>query len=519
MRPPRYTRLKLRQLVLGLALAGILATLANSLYAIYHVQRDELILNALNANHAYARKLAEVSDAVIRTSRKQLAYSAGLLAARFDNHTVARDEVRRLMEQTDAFDSAVIVRADGVIAASAPASLNLEGLKSFVPGPIQSLLEKRPIVTDPFISLTGDYVVSLSHPVFGPDGAYLGYVAGHIFLEQQNLLHGILKHHHYDDGSYVYVVDRYKTLIYHPDMQRVGERIPHNTAIDKVSMSASGAEAIVNSKGIPMLAGYAPITEAGWGVIAQRPRTATLAGLNGLIVDVFAKIAPLGLLTLLIMWLAANAISRPLRHLARCARDMDQQGAESAIGSTRSWYFEAEQLRGALLKGVQFMQARIDKLRVDSATDPMTGLLNRRGLEDVLERHATSGRAFSIIILDIDRFKVVNDTYGHGVGDEVIRQLAGLIQLNARPEDALCRAGGDEFLLLLPGTDTSDAAELAERLRQTVETHAMPGIGAVTISMGIAYWSGEDPIESVLKQADDALYGAKRQGRNQYRVA
>ncbi len=516
----RSSRLNLRQLIVFLSVAGILVTLANSLYAIYQVQRNELISNALNSNLAYANKLAEISDAFLRSARKQLAYSTTLLPDLLNDEQALDQETSRLLSQANAFNAVVVVNADGVIVSAAPATLAIEGVKLGTANAMQSLHARRPIVTDPFVSPAGNYVVSMSHPLFAVDGTYLGYVAGAIYLEEQNLLHNVLKYHHYEDGSYVYVVDRNKTLIYHPEMQRVSEIISGNPVIDRVVLGQHGAMPAVNSKGVAMLAGHAPVTEAGWGIVMQRARSSTLAALDDFVFDVFSKIAPLGLLTLLLTWIAANAIAKPLRQLARHARNMNNKDAEGSIATTRSWYFEADQLRRALLKGVKYMQAKIERLHADSSTDPLTGLLNRRGLEEVLVRHAASGVPFSIIILDVDRFKLINDTHGHGVGDDVIRALADLMRANTGQGDTLCRAGGDEFLLLLPGADTATAALTAERLRTVAANTSMTEVGKITLSLGIAQWPGGDaPISTALKNADDALYDAKRSGRDQYKIA
>jgi diguanylate cyclase (GGDEF)-like protein len=265
-----------------------------------------------------------------------------------------------------------------------------------------------------------------------------------------------------------------------------------------------------------MLAGFAPIARSGWGVVAQRPKEPTLAGLDHHVLNVLAKILPIGLLTLVLIWLTAGSISKPLRQLAHSAGSMDSGSSEATISGTQSWYFEAEQLKRALLKGVRLMHGKINQLRLDSSTDPMTGLLNRRGLQEVLERYEASGQSFSAITLDIDHFKNVNDTFGHDVGDSVIRKLAELMRTSARKDDALCRVGGEEFLLILPDTDLSIAKEVAERLRNLVAEHPIPIVGSITISLGIAHRpDSADTIESVLKLADHALYKAKRTGRNQ----
>ncbi|MGT2455619.1 GGDEF domain-containing protein [Cupriavidus basilensis] len=124
-------------------------------------------------------------------------------------------------------------------------------------------------------------------------------------------------------------------------------------------------------------------------------------------------------------------------------------------------------------------------------------------------------RSFSIIALDIDRFKKVNDTYGHDAGDRVIMNIASMMKKCSRSADILCRSGGEEFLMLLPDTEIANAGEVAERLRLQTAQCETSGVGYVTISLGIASWPESSPdMGQALKLADTALYAAKEQGRN-----
>lgn len=159
-----------------------------------------------------------------------------------------------------------------------------------------------------------------------------------------------------------------------------------------------------------------------------------------------------------------------------------------------------------------------------SRTDALTQLYNRgfwqENLELEFQRYQRSNRASTLVMLDIDHFKEINDSWGHGVGDEVIKHLAGLIQRTARNTDIAGRYGGEEFTVLLVDTDLPQARFFAERLRKQVERSeiAVPGNKAIkyTISLGIAEVDGElANADAWLKKADQALYSSKRSGRNQ----
>ena len=157
-------------------------------------------------------------------------------------------------------------------------------------------------------------------------------------------------------------------------------------------------------------------------------------------------------------------------------------------------------------------------------TDQLTGLHNRRymsrHLDTLISSAQKKGRPLAFVIMDIDFFKRVNDSYGHGIGDEVLKEFATRISANVRGIDLACRYGGEEFVVAMPDTDIAFATNIAERLRQSIETTPIqisrdPGQLSITISIGIARCEGEgDTAEQLLHRADQALYRAKRTGRN-----
>jgi diguanylate cyclase (GGDEF)-like protein len=194
---------------------------------------------------------------------------------------------------------------------------------------------------------------------------------------------------------------------------------------------------------------------------------------------------------------------------------MDAPGMAERIGRIGVWYLEAAQIKRALLVGMSLLQKKIGKLKSDVQTDPLTGLANRRGMAAALEAWQAQARPFSVIAIDIDHFKQVNDRCGHAVGDAVIQRLAHLMRTCSRDADVLCRNGGDEFIMLLPDATLDIALQVAERLRARVAEAEIPGAGSVTVSLGVVS-SGEQDRDSasILLGADAALYAAKERGRN-----
>jgi len=161
------------------------------------------------------------------------------------------------------------------------------------------------------------------------------------------------------------------------------------------------------------------------------------------------------------------------------------------------------------------------QLEVSSRTDPLTSLLNRRGLEQEMvfekNRMDRSGNPFSLVLCDIDFFKKINDTYGHDAGDYILSEFAQIIESHSRKQDIVCRWGGEEFLLLLPETDLQGASALAEKIRAQIEksifTYNNQEI-SITLSSGVACMAKDQTIDDCIKNADLRLYLAKSRGRN-----
>lgn len=160
-------------------------------------------------------------------------------------------------------------------------------------------------------------------------------------------------------------------------------------------------------------------------------------------------------------------------------------------------------------------------LREQAMHDSLTGLWNRPVILEILQRELAQSRRgdlkLSLIMADVDHFKDINDTFGHLVGDQVLRETAQRLRAALRPYDTMGRYGGEEFLIVLPGCDAEVSFGLAERLRRCVEAKPTRSEGrtiAVTISLGLAAWDGHVSPQELLRHADEAMYRAKAEGRN-----
>ncbi|QFI55205.1 diguanylate cyclase [Aeromonas simiae] len=512
----RIFRLNLSHLTLALTAFTLLAVLGNSFYATYRVQRELLIASTLESNRAYAAKLAESVGLMLDSAQRQLAFSAETLGQRAVEQETASSEVARLFRQTPMFNTVSVVSRDARIRALYPDKAHRMGSRATSRGAHQILAAREPIITDPFITTTGRYIISVTSPIFSTTRDYLGFISGNIYLESNNILSQLLSHHYYKDGTYIYVVDRSKTVIYHREAEQVGRLIKGNSAVDAVVQGKSGAVSQVNSYGIEMLTGYAAVENSHWGIIVQRPKAETLTNLNEQIKEILLASVPVNLLIIAGAWLASLFIARPLWQLACNTANMSNRDAQLRIAKVRAWYYEAAQLKQAILHSIGHINTRFDELHAETRSDPLTGLLNKRGIQLLLQCYEEEKIPFSVLALDVDHFKLINDTHGHDVGDRVLVALAALMQQKARKDDEVCRSGGEEFLIFLPHTPKAIAGEIAERLRRLVAEAPMEGVGAITLSIGVSEWHTGLPYHPshAIKRADRALYCAKAAGRN-----
>lgn len=211
--------------------------------------------------------------------------------------------------------------------------------------------------------------------------------------------------------------------------------------------------------------------------------------------------------------------------------------------------FELQQLIQSLLADTQYMQKSYGRLKrkleastkevvllrkklqsaqKEAETDPLTGLLNRKGFKLAMKRAfkeiALSNEPIWLLLLDIDHFKDVNDTYGHAFGDAVLKAVATTLQRSVKGQDTVARFGGEEFTIILPNTPRKGAQQVAENIRLTIEKGKIARhgsnepVGHITISIGVAEFRAGESIEELIERTDAALYQSKNNGRNRVTV-
>ncbi|MCU1280674.1 MAG: hypothetical protein JWM53_4220 [bacterium] len=195
-------------------------------------------------------------------------------------------------------------------------------------------------------------------------------------------------------------------------------------------------------------------------------------------------------------------------------------GVISATSPTPGAFTDAHESLLSLLAGLCAPHLELARVARLAAIDPLTGIFNRRGLDLVLPEH--DSRLASVAMVDLDRFKLINDTHGHAAGDELLRRVAHLLASVVRAADGVVRWGGEEFLLVLPAVDRAQTHIIVERARASVEADRLVVGGAVlriTISAGVAERRAGESRDQLIARADEALYVAKHSGRNRVELA
>jgi len=250
------------------------------------------------------------------------------------------------------------------------------------------------------------------------------------------------------------------------------------------------------------------------------------------------KILRIALLILLLSFIVSSYYIRkllqPIHELAKTAEVIANGNYDiRAIAKTddeignlaKNFNIMVDKLQDHIQNLDKKIQEKTEELKSLAITDPLTKLYNRRYFSEIsselFELDKREGKALSVIMIDIDKFKNINDTYGHQAGDIVIEKLASMISYMKRESDIACRYGGEEFVLLLPKTTKEGAYKFAQRLRTKIEQTVVRVAGieehiTFTISIGVSEvnYSTDTHIETVLKRADDAMYQAKNEGRN-----
>jgi len=369
-------------------------------------------------------------------------------------------------------------------------------------------------------------------PVQRPDGRLLGAFAAEITLDVVNQM---LREFGADSGAGggVYLTTEEGSLV---ASSRVVTRRVLGTRLSpqmfsRLRRAEHGTIIYTNMRGLEVIGTLEPVPQLRWMVIAEKSTEVAFAQVRS-----FRNIA-LVVIVLVLGLVAAVAyrlgllIVRPLERLAQGAAvvamgdlDVDLPSTDRGeVGALTSVFnhmvSRLREGRDALDRTNAELVSKNAELERLSVTDGLTGLTNHRSLMQRLTAEAVrsqrTDRSFVFLMADVDHFKQYNDTFGHPAGDEVLKRVAAILTEVTRSVDCVARYGGEEFALLLPETDMAGAMEVAERIRARVEAEDTPG-RHVTLSLGVAEFPRDaSDVAGIIAIADQALYVAKKAGRNQ----
>ncbi|MGB7212339.1 MAG: diguanylate cyclase [Gemmatimonadales bacterium] len=282
-----------------------------------------------------------------------------------------------------------------------------------------------------------------------------------------------------------------------------------------------------SSDGVNVLGMQAPVPSADWVTVAEIPATTAFDGIRRLRNTTVILVLLLLLVVGSLAYGLGLLVVLPLERLSHAADQVARGDLEVEVPVSGGG--EVSQLTAVFNDMVRRLRDGRAELERLSVTDELTGLANRRHLDTELEqevqRHERHQRTCAVLMLDVDRFKSLNDTHGHPAGDAVLRQLARVLEQNTRNGDTVARFGGEEFVVILPESTVAGAVQKAERIRAATEEHqfVIEASGAearVTVSIGLALFPqhGRTP-DALIVAADEALYRSKQEGRNRVTTA
>ncbi len=381
------------------------------------------------------------------------------------------------------------------------------------------------------------------------DGRLLGVLGIHGSWDwARQVIDGLLPADASQRGLELYIFDRDGALIYAPGghtetLRSAGQKLPLAAPRgDTDGQEVPPPQVVRWLDGLEYLTSAVRLeprnaaSDLGWQIVARQPKAIATAPTHHVLQLALGVGLAAALLAGWLAWLAARRLSLDLYTVAKATSRVERAEAGASIpvlGSSREVLTLSSSMHRMTTRLLRINEETEEQVRqrtreLEEANreldrqvrhDPLTGVLNRRGFQsqfDLALALAQRGqRPLCVLMVDADHFKRVNDSYGHDVGDEVLKFLATTMTERLRNSDVVARLGGEEFVALLPDTDVEAARSVAQSLIEHVAAHRHAKAGQVTVSVGLATLNGEgDGADAMLRRADEALYDAKHQGRN-----
>ena len=438
---------KLRFAISILVIMTLFCTIIVSWYTSVKAIKGTLTDNYLENNYKYAYKLSENTGDLL--NHMQLTING--LATTLGHQEITQEHLdERRTALGDYFNSLFMVDSHGVIQLISPTLVEFNkkvqaGTKIQSETMQKAFCMKQPFISEPYVATSGQLIMLISAPIFDQSGNYQGLVAGTIYLESEaNAFKNLLSENENADGSYVYVVDSSGRIIYHPDSSRINDDVSKYEVVKKLMKRENGSAQIVSNEGNEFFAGYAYEKFTGWGIITQTPISVIENPLHDLLKKMIVQSLPLLLIILFFAGILTNNLTKPLNRLAKFSEnaiDQKKVAVPSNSLNIKSHIYEVHQLYHQISNHFQLLNNQIQ-------LDGLTGLANRRTFDIEIKDLLDHKIPFTMIMIDIDRFKKVNDTYGHLAGDDVLRYLSRMID-DVFDGDLCFRYGGEEFGVLV----------------------------------------------------------------------
>lgn len=386
---------------------------------------------------------------------------------------------------------------------------NREGVIS---APFRSALSKKPVVV-------------VTEPVFDVNGKLLYIIGGAIDLQRPRFF-GQLAVLKSGQSGYLFMLTKQGIVIHHPDQQRILMNVTQEAggAVPSTLAAMNGFEGWVegrSKKGVNSLIAYKRLFRTDWIIGSVYPVEEAFAPLIDMRRKALLASGGVAIVAGLLGWLAIMRLLLPLGALRRHVADISGGSINIKVFDVIRRDEFGELSRAFFLLSLQRREVEEELVRL-TRTDALTGLYNRRMFEEsmvmALARARRNKQYIALAYLDIDHFKSINDSYGHGTGDQVLIEFARRIKLAVRTTDTVVRLAGDEFVVIFENlADDTEIPELARKILASIEPAFVLGClsFAVTTSIGIAInANGYSSVGALMEASDSALYEAKRKGRN-----